>query len=157
MRPRPWSPAPYPIRRDGRRCSREDASGILGRRLDSLPQHVREPRRVPLGVYRGLRFGIVLHPAHAPEVYLEGAATRLDALSREHHGPRAVLNALDRLAGGYGPECARVRQDLGVAEGQLRDYRARLGQPFPHDDYLSKLTGPRHDAGGRGVCGPGLG
>jgi len=61
-------------------------------------------------------------------------------LSREHHGPREVLNALERLAGGYGPECDRVQRDLGIAESQLRDYQARLGKPFPHDDYTSELT-----------------
>ena len=37
-------------------------------------------------------------------------------LSRDHHGPRAVLNALERLADGYGSECDRVRQDLAIAE-----------------------------------------
>src|SRR5262249_44969092 len=31
-------------------------------------------------------------------------------------------------------------QDLGIAESQLRDYQARLGQPFHHDAYLSELT-----------------
>ena len=61
-------------------------------------------------------------------------------LSREHQGPRAVLNALERLAGGYGSECDRVRQDLAIAESQLRDYQARLGKPFLHDAYLSELT-----------------
>ncbi len=64
-------------------------------------------------------------------------------LSREHHGPRAVLNALERLAGGYATECARVRQDLVIAEAQLRDYQARLDTPFPHDSYLSGLTALR--------------
>ncbi len=57
---------------------------------------------MPLGTYRGLRFGMVLNPQWSPEVYLEGATTRLDTLSRDHHGPRAVLNALDRLASAYG-------------------------------------------------------
>ena len=61
-------------------------------------------------------------------------------LSREHQGPRAVLNALERLAGAYGSDCAHVRQDLGIAESQLRDYQARLGQPFLHDAYLAELT-----------------
>jgi hypothetical protein len=61
-------------------------------------------------------------------------------LSREHQGPRAVLNALDRLANGYGSDCDRVRQDLGIAESQLRDYQARLGKTFPHEAYLSELT-----------------
>ena len=69
--------------------------------------------------------------------------TRSAMLSREHQGPRAVLNALDRLATGYGSDCDRVRQDLSIAEAQLRDYQARLGKPFVHDAYLTELTGLR--------------
>ena len=62
-------------------------------------------------------------------------------LSRDSHGPRAVLNALDRLAGSYRGTVRRPpAQDLAIAEGQLRDYEARLGQPFAHDDYLAELT-----------------
>jgi hypothetical protein len=61
-------------------------------------------------------------------------------LSREHQGPRAVLNALERLARGYGIERDRTRQDLELAATQLRDYQARVGQPFAHQDYLSRLT-----------------
>lgn len=76
-------------------------------------------------------------------MYLEGAITRQSGLSREHQGPRAVLNALERLATGYASECVRVRQDLSIAESQLRDYQARLGNPFQHDAYLSELTGLR--------------
>src|SRR5262249_645565 len=123
--------------------SREDVSGVLADQLDRLPRNVRETTRVPIGVYRGLRFGMVLHPQFPPDVYLEGAITRLSALSRDHQGPRAVLNALERLATGYGSECVRVRQDLAIAESQLRDYRERLGKPFAHETYLSELTSLR--------------
>jgi len=108
-----------------------------------LPQYVQQPRRFPLGAYRGLRFGLMLDPQFTPEVYLEGAITRRCPLSREHRGPRAVLNALERLAGGYASECGRVRQELAIAESQLRDYKARLGASFPHDSYLSELTALR--------------
>jgi hypothetical protein len=61
-------------------------------------------------------------------------------LSREHQGPRAVLNGLERLASGYGSECDRLRQDLAIAEVQLRDYQARSGLPFHLESYLSQLT-----------------
>jgi hypothetical protein len=98
---------------------------VLGARLDALPQYVRQSQRVPLGVCRGLRFGLTVDPQYAPEVYLERAITRRSPLSREHCGPRAVLNALERLAGGYASECNRVREDLGIAESQLSDYKAR--------------------------------
>lgn len=113
----------------GRPCSREDAPGLLADQLDGLLRHVLDTRRVPLGTYRGLRFGQVLHPHFGADVFVEGAATRQAALFREHQGPCAVLNAVERLAGGYASECARVRQDLDVAHGQLRDYQARLGNP----------------------------
>ncbi len=119
---------------------REDASSVLASKLESLPAGVRDTTRVPLGNYRGLRFGLVLHPQFPADVFLEGAMTRQSGLSRDHQGPRAVLNALERLASTYGAECVRAQQDLSIAEAQLRDYQARLGQPFPHEAYLSELT-----------------
>jgi N12 class adenine-specific DNA methylase len=120
-----------------------DAIQALGNRLNSLPQHVTQDRRVPLGIYRGLQFGIILHPEWRPEVYVEGRTARLDTLSRDHQGPRALLNALERIAGGYQPEAQRTRLDLTIAESQLRDYQARIGQPFPHADYFDRLAGLR--------------
>ncbi|GIK15179.1 MAG: hypothetical protein BroJett003_01430 [Planctomycetota bacterium] len=132
-----------PIAIGGRTYSREDAPSVLGGQLDALPREIRQERRIPLGVFRGLRFGLVLHPQFPAEVYLEGATTRHDRLLRGSHGPRAVFNALDRLAGAYGAEIARVRQDLSIAEAQLRDYQARIGKPFVHDAYQSALTSLR--------------
>jgi len=98
---------------------------------------------MPLGTYRGLRFGLVLRPQFPTEVYLEGKAVREDTLSREHAGPRAVLNALERLAEGFGFACDGIRQNLAIAEGQLRDYQARLGKPFIQEGYQSELTSLR--------------
>jgi N12 class adenine-specific DNA methylase len=127
---------------DGRPLPREDVLRALGRRLDRLPAAVRTAEAVPLGDYRGLRFGLALHPHFDPDVYLEGTVRRTAPL-RDHRGPRAVLNALDRLAGSYGEECVRVGQDLAIAEAQLRDYRDRLGRPFPHDAYRADLAALR--------------
>jgi hypothetical protein len=129
-----------PVTIGKRAWSRDDAPAVLADQLDHLPRNVSNTTRVPLGTYRGLRFGLVLHPQFPPDVYLEGAITRQSGLSRDHQGPRAVLNALERLAGGYGSEIVRVRQDVAIAESQLRDYRERLGKPFPHEKYLSELT-----------------
>jgi hypothetical protein len=129
-----------PIAIGSRTYPREDIPDILGGRLDALPKKVRETARIPLGNYRGLGFAIVLHSQFAPEVYLEGSTTRVATLSRDHQGPRAVLNALERLADGYGSECDRLQRDLGIAQSQLRDYHARLGKHFLHDTYLSELT-----------------
>ena len=129
-----------PVTIGGRTYPRDDIPDILGGKLNALPKKVSETIRTPLGNYRGLGFGIVLHSQFAPEVYLEGATTRTATLSRDHHGPRAVLNALERLADGYGSDCDRVQRDLGIAQSQLRDYQARLGKPFVHDGYLAELT-----------------
>lgn len=139
----------------GRAYGRDAVAEVLGGKLDALPWAVQERTRVPLGTYRGLRFGMVLHPQFPPDVYLEGNTSRTAMLSREYQGPRAVLNALDRLAGGFDSDCDRVRQDLAVAEGQLRDYQARVGKPFSHEHYLTELIGLRDllkaglSAGGR--------
>ena len=115
---------------------------VLGPRLKALPAEVHEIRRVPLGTYRGLSFGIILHTYSAPEVYLEGDAIRHGNLARDA-GPRAVMNALDRIIGTYPSQLATARQELAIAEGQRRDYQARLGKPFAHDAYLTELTGLR--------------
>ena len=112
-------------------------------KLDALPMSVDETTRIPLGVYRGL----TLWPGPSSAIPTERLPRRRYrppvTLSREHQGPRAVFNALERLAGGYGAECARVRQDLAIAESQLRDYRGRIDQPFSHGEFLSKLTALR--------------
>jgi len=132
-----------PLILGGRKIDRDDAIIELSDCLDTLPVHVSQTRRFPLGQYRGLRFGVTMHPLGGAEVYLEGAATRDALLSREHHGPRAVLNALERLTKDYESECGRVGKDLGLAESQFRDYQARLGAPFAHEDYLTRLTALR--------------
>ena len=85
----------------------------------------------------------MLHGTFPPEVFLEGATTRMTALSREHQGPRAVLNALERLIGAYATESERVQKDLEIAKAQLRDYQLRVGKPFALEEYHSQLTALR--------------
>ena len=132
-----------PISIGSRTYPREDIMEVLCKKLDALPKSVREPTRVPLGHYRGLRFGLMLDGNFPPEVFLEGATTRMTSLSREHQGPRAVINALERLVTAYGTESERVQQDLDIAEAQLRDYQTRLGNPFTLEAYLTEVTGLR--------------
>jgi N12 class adenine-specific DNA methylase len=130
-----------PLTLGDRAYRHEDALAALGHRLDALL--LRESGRFPLGQYRGLAFGLALYPNAAAEVFLEGAAIRHAMLSRDHRGPRAVLNALDRLSGTYQGQCDSTAADLAIAQAQLRDHEARLGRPFPHDAYLAELTSLR--------------
>jgi len=132
-----------PLTVGGHACDHKDMMVILGERLDSLPATVPFTRDVPLGMYRGLRFGLILDPRHGPELYLAGESRRVTMLSRDHHGPRAVVNGLERLVGSYQSQCSTARQDLEIAQGQLRDYESRIGQPFPHETYLAELTALR--------------
>jgi hypothetical protein len=122
-----------------RAFSRTDALDILAGRLKSLPERVRETTRIPLGRYQGLQFGVVLHGNGACDVFIEGATTRHTML-RDHRGPRALLNALERLSASYEDELASVRRDLGVAQGQLIDHEARIDRPFSHEQYVRELT-----------------
>lgn len=129
-----------PIVIGNRKILRQEVLEVLGQRLGSLPEKARNAERVSLGIYRGLRFGMVLRPEFSPDVYLEGATQRQLTLAREHQGPRAILNALERLANGYDEQCSSVQKELMLSENQLRDYNARLGKTFPHDSYLERLT-----------------
>ena len=76
-------------------------------------------------------------------MYVEGALRRSTPLARDVHGPRAILNAVERLIGSAAAERDKARRDLEIAQGQLRDYEARLGAGFAHATYLEALTGLR--------------
>jgi hypothetical protein len=123
---------------------RHDALEALAARLQSLPALVYETRTVPLGQYCGLRFGLVQHPQGAPEVYVEGTLTRYTPLARDVHGPRALLNAVERLLSTAASERDKAIRDLTIAQGQLRDYETRLGAGFAYAAYLEELTGLRN-------------
>jgi hypothetical protein len=127
-----------------RTVRRHDALAALATRLDALPAMVYATRRVPLGQYRGLQFGLVQHPQGAPDVYIEGALRRSTALARDAYGPRAILNAVERLLGSAAAERDRMARDFAIAQGQRRDYDTRLGTGFAHATYLEALTGLRN-------------
>src|SRR5262249_6308390 len=124
--------------------NRPEALEALAARLHALPALVVETRHVALGVCRGLRFGLVQHPQSALDVYVEGALRRSAPLARDAHGPRAVLNAVERLLGSAEAERDKAARDLTIAQGQLRDYEARLGTAFAHAGYLAELTALRN-------------
>jgi N12 class adenine-specific DNA methylase len=121
-------------------------------RLDRLPEKVTDTRRVSLGSYRGLDFGIVLNPHFAPDLYLQGKAYRETGLSRDA-GPRAVLNAAARLADSHASEIKTTQRDLTVAQSQLADFQARLGKEFEHEPCIKELE-PLRDQLRRGLSEP---
>jgi hypothetical protein len=77
-----------------------------------------------------------------PDIYLQGDAVRHADIRRDARG-LALLNALRRLAEGYEGAAESTRQQLAIAESQLRDFQNRLGAPFPHDEYLKQLSALR--------------
>jgi hypothetical protein len=51
---------------------------------------------------------------------------------------------VERLVDAYDFERGRATRDLGIAQGQLRDFEARLGARFAHESYLDELTSLRN-------------
>jgi N12 class adenine-specific DNA methylase len=112
----------------------------IAERMKRMPEKVSETYRTPLGRYRGLEASLILHPLGGTEVVLDGATRRRETLMRDNPGPRAVLNALERLANSYDYECRSHRAEIGVKQGQLKDYEARLGKPFAHSEFMARLA-----------------
>jgi len=121
-------------------CPRDQVISRLSEKLESLPKSIYESKKFHLGTYRGIPFGVVLHPQFPMDVYLEGKAFQMANLSREHQGPRAVFNAVERIATNTPVRLAKLQTELETSKVQLNDYRSRLGKPFPHLAYQSELT-----------------
>ena len=115
----------------------------LGNALNRLPDYVDHRRQFTVGSYRGLDFGVVKYPGGAVDVYMEGRGFRTTQLFKDSHGPRAVWNALNRIADSYGERVAETREDLELARSQFADYEARLGRVFAHAGYMDELAGLR--------------
>jgi hypothetical protein len=129
-----------PVVIGNRSCRKDTVLDELASALESLPERVIEPSTHPIGTFRGLDFGVKLHPQFPPEVYLAGQSLRRTNLTRDHQGPRAVLNALERLAEGYEERIAKTENERALCQDQLRDYGARLGVPFEQEAYFARLT-----------------
>ncbi len=125
-----------------RPVAKDDLIAVLGKRLNGLPAEVSETRTIKLGIYHGLEFGVIIHRFGAPESYLQGEIVRRGDLARDA-GPRAVLNALDRMIGGYDDQIGNAKRELGIAQGQLRDYEGRIGNAFAHEEFKRELEGLR--------------
>jgi len=128
------------LRISGRVVSREDMIEVLDRKLDVLPTKTLDTTKIPIGTWNGLAFGMILRPGSHPDAFLEGQITRCTKLLTNKPGPRAVLNALDRIAESIHTDVTRTTQDHSIAEAQLRDYTARLEQVFAHADYQQQLS-----------------
>jgi N12 class adenine-specific DNA methylase len=112
----------------------------IGHKMGRMPEKVDKTYNTRLGTHRGLEAGIILHPLGGTEVYLDGKVRCRETLMRDNPGPRAVLNALERLADGYDGDIRHLKAEIAIKEGQLRDYESRLGKSFEHEEYASRLT-----------------
>jgi hypothetical protein len=112
----------------------------IGDRMKRMPDKASETYRTRLGSFHGLEAGIILHPLGGTEVYLDGAVRCRETLMRDNPGPRAVLNALERLANGYEDDIRHLKAEIALKEGQLKDYESRLGRAFEHEEYASQLA-----------------
>ena len=112
----------------------------VGHKMGQMPEKVEKSYHTKLGSYHGLECGIIVHPSGGTEIYLEGATRSREQLVRDNPGPRAVLNALERLANGYESSIRHLKADIAIKEGQHRDFETRLGKPFEHEDYASQLA-----------------
>jgi N12 class adenine-specific DNA methylase/SAM-dependent methyltransferase len=133
------SPDHPEYRIDGHRILRTDIAKALDAAIERIPNHVSQLRDFPLGEFHGIEFGIQVTPFGTKDVYMKGATHRSANLARDSIGSRAVLNALSRLQDSYAARISSVEQDINLAKQQLHDSRARLGVPFPHDDYSKEL------------------
>ena len=112
----------------------------VGKQMQRMPERVSETYRTRLGTYRGLECGMIMHPLGGTEVHLDGAVRCRETLMRDNPGPRAVLNALERLSDGYEAAIRHLKADISVKESQLRDYEGRIGKPFAHESFKSRLA-----------------
>ena len=120
-----------PITIGSRPCDREDAIDLLGHRLEIPARQGARDQPRPAGPLSrpGLRHRAA--PDRRPEAYLEGLVTRHAMLSRDSHGPRAILNALDRLIGSYAANPPPPRQDLAIARASSATTRPASASPSP--------------------------
>jgi len=137
-----------PVTIGARHYAKEDVQEALAAMLKGVDMVVFRNRRIPLGIYHGLKFSLDLSPRENPSVCVEGTVTRFLELSRENPGPRAMMNAVARLVDSYEHERSRATKDLEISRGQLRDYQSRIGNAFSHDGYLEELTGLRNQLEG---------
>lgn len=129
-----------PIKIDGQSLLSDQINAALMVRLERLPEKVPDQRRFYLGEIQGLKFGIVQFPHGSCDVFVEGATTRMEPLSNDHQGPRAVLNAANRLINSFEDQHQRTVASIELAKQQHHDYQQRVGIPFELDEYVKELS-----------------
>jgi hypothetical protein len=90
-----------------------------------------------------------MHPATRSstggvDVVLEGRASQRTMLTREHPGPRAVLNAIVRVAEGHDIDLGIAWTNLRIARDRLASYTAWDESEFPgaaHSAALEEMRG----------------
>lgn len=123
---------------DGHTVLRDQQQAAIAEKLARVPEHVSQARQFRLGTYHGLEFGIQVTGYGARDVYLQGSGYRSESLA-SNAGPRAVLNAIGRLADTYAQRIDETRSNLALAEQQLSDYRERIGKSFDQEHYIHQL------------------
>ena len=108
-----------PVTIGQKRYAKEDVQSALEVKLKGVSMNPWRYKCVELGMYRGLKFSLDLSPHENPAVCVEGAVTRFEPLSREHRGPRAIMNAVARLVDSYGDERAQSRKRPGNLPGTI--------------------------------------
>lgn len=124
---------------DGQSLIRDNVTDRLAERLARIPERVSQAREFAIGKHRGVEFGIAVTAFGSRDVYLKGAGCRSESVSRDHAGPRAILNAVARIVNSFDSRMDETRRDLALAEQQLADYRERLGVEFANGDYIAEL------------------
>jgi N12 class adenine-specific DNA methylase len=124
---------------NGQTVARDDVSARLAESLKQVPEFIGAPIRIDLGKFHGLTFGLDLSPSGPRELRLSGATTRRTTLSRDATGPRAILNALNRMAASYREQSSITDGEIQLARQQLHDYQVRLGALFPHQAHTDRL------------------
>ena len=121
----------------------DEATEVLGHSLDRLPKEVYESRRVPLGLYRGLKFGLILQPQFSPLVYLEGSTRGRPCC---HATITARVPSSMPWSGSPAATLRNARRSGKTLPSPNRSYAitgTRLGAEFSHERYLSELTALR--------------
>ncbi len=123
----------------GQRILSDDLFRALDDALLRIPERTQSIRHFALGKYHGLEFGIQVTPYGSKDVYVKGATTRLADTARDSLGPKAVMNALERIASSYQQRITMTEKDLQLCKQQLTDYRSRKDSVFANDAYMQEL------------------